>query len=273
MHPLQYLVCKFHGQQGLAGYTPWGHKKSDMAEHTDIFLKKWLFLTSEFLKFQVGLTEYFFLNLNFFPGEVAKISSLSSNSLPVLDLNSVLRNLRVRKKHFAFALNRLGNASVNITTCQWLYGRHMYSLSPYKSCLGRQDLQAGWSRIYMATELCATVSFLTAVEEEASWELRLGNFTSSGKNLCGSLLFIFHWPELVTWACLIERVPGNVCVSLGRIRYLANITGPAIIDTRLSQYMNTNASPPGKSHTVENRNWKLENKWFFSYRIPNTYFT
>ena len=249
MHPLQDLVCKFHGQQGLAGYSPWGRKKSDMAEHTDIFLKKWLFLTSEFLKFQVGLTEYFLLNLNFFPGEVAKISSLSSNSLPVLDLNSVLRNLRVRKKHFAFAFNRLGNASVNITTCQWLYGRHMYSLSPYKSCLGWQDLQAGWSRICMAIEH-ATVSFLTAVEEEASWELKLGNFTSSGKNWYGSLLFVFHWPELVTWACLIERVPGNVCVSLGRIRYLANITDPAIIDTlAVTIYEHKCKSPRQKSYS------------------------
>lgn len=130
--------------------------------------KKWLFLTSKFPKFQVGLTEHFLLNLKFFPGEVAKISSLSSNSLPVLDLNTVLRNLRVRKKHCAFALNRLGKASVNIMKCQWLYGRHIYSLSPYKSCLGQQDLQAGLSGIYMAPEPRAIVSFLTAVGEEAS---------------------------------------------------------------------------------------------------------
>lgn len=168
MHPLQYLVCKLNGQQSLAGYSPWGRKKSDTTEHTDIFLKKWLFLTSKFPKFQVGLTEYFLLNLKFFPGEVANISSLSSNSLPVLDLNTVLRNLRVRKRHCAFALNRLGKASVNIMKCQWLYGRHIYPLSPYKSCLGQQDLQAGLSGIYMAPEPCAIVSFLTTVGEEAS---------------------------------------------------------------------------------------------------------
>lgn len=37
----------------------------------------------------------------------------------------------------------------------------------------------------------------------------------------------------------------------------------------LSQYMNTNASPPGRSHTLSNRNWKVENKWFFSIHINN----
>ena len=50
----------------------------------------------EFPKFQVGLTEYFLLSWNLFPGEVTKISSLNSNSLPVLDSNTVLRNLTVR---------------------------------------------------------------------------------------------------------------------------------------------------------------------------------
>ena len=27
---------KFHGQRSLAGYSPWGHKESDMTEHTHI---------------------------------------------------------------------------------------------------------------------------------------------------------------------------------------------------------------------------------------------
>ena len=32
-NPLQYLPGKFHGQRSLAGYSPWGHKKSDTTEH------------------------------------------------------------------------------------------------------------------------------------------------------------------------------------------------------------------------------------------------
>ena len=30
------LPGKFHGQQSLAGYSPWGHKELDMTEHTYI---------------------------------------------------------------------------------------------------------------------------------------------------------------------------------------------------------------------------------------------
>ena len=29
-----FLPGKFHGQRSLSGYSPWGHKESDMAEHT-----------------------------------------------------------------------------------------------------------------------------------------------------------------------------------------------------------------------------------------------
>ena len=29
-----FLPGKFHGQQNLVGYGPWGHKESDMTEHT-----------------------------------------------------------------------------------------------------------------------------------------------------------------------------------------------------------------------------------------------
>jgi len=29
-----FLPGKFHGQKNLAGYSPWGLKKSDMTEHT-----------------------------------------------------------------------------------------------------------------------------------------------------------------------------------------------------------------------------------------------
>ena len=28
-----FLPGKFHGQKSLAGYSPWGHKESDTAEH------------------------------------------------------------------------------------------------------------------------------------------------------------------------------------------------------------------------------------------------
>ena len=35
-NPLQYscLKKKFHEQRSLAGYSPWGHKESDMTEHS-----------------------------------------------------------------------------------------------------------------------------------------------------------------------------------------------------------------------------------------------
>ena len=29
-----FLLGEFHGQRSLAGYSPWGHKESDMTEHT-----------------------------------------------------------------------------------------------------------------------------------------------------------------------------------------------------------------------------------------------
>ena len=29
-----FLPGRFHGQRGLAGYSPWGRKESDMTEHT-----------------------------------------------------------------------------------------------------------------------------------------------------------------------------------------------------------------------------------------------
>ena len=31
-----FLLGKFHGQRSLAGYSPWGHKESDMTEVTGI---------------------------------------------------------------------------------------------------------------------------------------------------------------------------------------------------------------------------------------------
>ena len=31
-----FLPGKFHGQRSLAGYSPWGHKESDMTEHTGL---------------------------------------------------------------------------------------------------------------------------------------------------------------------------------------------------------------------------------------------
>ena len=33
-NPLQYSCLeKFHGQRSLAGYSPWGHKESDLTEN------------------------------------------------------------------------------------------------------------------------------------------------------------------------------------------------------------------------------------------------
>ena len=31
--PPVFLPGKFHGKSSLAGYSPWGHKESDMTEH------------------------------------------------------------------------------------------------------------------------------------------------------------------------------------------------------------------------------------------------
>ena len=31
---LRFLPGKSHGQRSLMGYSPWGHKESDMTEHT-----------------------------------------------------------------------------------------------------------------------------------------------------------------------------------------------------------------------------------------------
>ena len=31
--PSSILAWKFHGQRSLEGYSPWGHKESDMTEH------------------------------------------------------------------------------------------------------------------------------------------------------------------------------------------------------------------------------------------------
>ena len=31
--PQVFLPGKSHGQRSLAGYSPWGHKESDMTEH------------------------------------------------------------------------------------------------------------------------------------------------------------------------------------------------------------------------------------------------
>ena len=31
-----FLPGKFHGQRGVAGYSPWGHKEMDIAEHTPL---------------------------------------------------------------------------------------------------------------------------------------------------------------------------------------------------------------------------------------------
>ena len=33
-HPRVFLPGKSHGQRSLVGYSPWGHKESDMPEHT-----------------------------------------------------------------------------------------------------------------------------------------------------------------------------------------------------------------------------------------------
>ena len=35
-----FLPGEFHGQRSLAGYSPWGHKESDMTEMTDTFTLK-----------------------------------------------------------------------------------------------------------------------------------------------------------------------------------------------------------------------------------------
>ena len=36
--PPVFLAGKFHGQRSLVGYSPWGYKESDIAEHTHIYI-------------------------------------------------------------------------------------------------------------------------------------------------------------------------------------------------------------------------------------------
>ena len=38
-YPLLFLPGEFHGQRRLAGYSPWGHKESDMTEQLTLSLK------------------------------------------------------------------------------------------------------------------------------------------------------------------------------------------------------------------------------------------
>ena len=38
-NPLQYSWEKSHGQRNLVGYTPWGHKESDMTERPNTYLR------------------------------------------------------------------------------------------------------------------------------------------------------------------------------------------------------------------------------------------
>ena len=57
-----FLPGKFHGQKSLAGYSPWGHKDSDMTEqltHTYICRKKQSSLYSLPLFFKLPV--YFYL--------------------------------------------------------------------------------------------------------------------------------------------------------------------------------------------------------------------
>lgn len=71
---------------------------------------------------------------------------------------NTLRNLGARKKHPSFVINRLGNAPINTTICQWFNVTQIYSLSPYRSHLHQQDPHTGWSRLHVATARCATDS-------------------------------------------------------------------------------------------------------------------
>ena len=59
-----FLPGKSHGQRKLAGWSPWGRKKSDMTEHTCISpLEKYLFMSFVHFKirlvFVIELQEFF----------------------------------------------------------------------------------------------------------------------------------------------------------------------------------------------------------------------
>ena len=52
-YPLLFLPGEFHGQRRLAGYSPWGHKESDMTEQLTLLLNftvKAFLLTMEALE-------------------------------------------------------------------------------------------------------------------------------------------------------------------------------------------------------------------------------
>ena len=46
---LQYFTAEFHGQRSLEGYSPWGHKESDMIEKLtfSLFLSPLVYITSQ----------------------------------------------------------------------------------------------------------------------------------------------------------------------------------------------------------------------------------
>ena len=55
-----FLPGKFHGQRSLAGYSPWGHKESDMTECLTLFFF-FLFLSNTSNMVYLFMTENFII--------------------------------------------------------------------------------------------------------------------------------------------------------------------------------------------------------------------
>ena len=68
-----FLPGKFHGQRGLAGYSPWGHKESDVTEHK--YVNKLLFV---FLSF------FSLINLSHYNGSQPRMQKVEENDFSSL---------------------------------------------------------------------------------------------------------------------------------------------------------------------------------------------
>ena len=62
-----FLPGKFHGQRSLGGYSPWGGKELDTAEHTHTQLRAALEAVSVLMLCQMGWLSWRALSLGRFP--------------------------------------------------------------------------------------------------------------------------------------------------------------------------------------------------------------
>lgn len=170
---------------------------------------------------------------------------------------NTLRNLGARKKHPSFVINRLGNAPINTTICQWFNVTQIYSLSPYRSHLHQQDPHTGWSRLHVATARCATDSLCHCFRKgEPLWNkpwkvyllrqelVRVTSVHISSARTSNMGLLNWNRARKCVWG-------------VGEEKYLANITDPAtwlatiLGNLAVTIYEHKSKSPEGKSYIIK----------------------